>query len=611
MAKYARKVAEVNALHQQGRLNLDQLNAATAKFRSELDSTGQSGKLTFGGMVDNLKGVALGLAGAAGPLALMKKGLDDIKEAVDKARQATADSRVSIGSLRQLAESDQEFQGLKGKAEALFASGSVRSLDEGAGAVFALKSAGLLDEQSFSLFNRLGAKGIIGDIPGVARSVTQFSTAFGAKEAGTAQQILQKAFAAAKFSPASVEQLLATQPRVGAIAAAQGLTDEETFALTSVLSSSVGAEQAATLSTQFLAASGKLKGFDNLDITERVEKLKALHLSQPDLQKKLGSVEAATGFALASSNLDTIKSAEQSLIRANNDPGAINRQLGFADPESDASLTNQQVQNRSVLRNRRAGAFEDLRSGFYEQQRQDLRDFAAQGTLQRLLAAIPLGLSHVEQTASEFAVSGETFSNNARGALNANQQGVLDALTGNPLGGICGRSSWRCVGLIGKVSAKLPSFEMPKVPKGMKGQPITGEEFERMAAAIPKAIRARPTTDSSDPVSLWRFYLQGLWWSGLRLAESLQLRWDDAPGALVADFTGRRPMLRIPAESEKGNTHRLLTMAPEFAQLLQGVPQARRRGYVFTFPAECPRTIHSICQRVVKMGGCRGRGQAA
>ncbi|HMP08138.1 MAG TPA: phage integrase N-terminal SAM-like domain-containing protein [Lacipirellulaceae bacterium] len=125
---------------------------------------------------------------------------------------------------------------------------------------------------------------------------------------------------------------------------------------------------------------------------------------------------------------------------------------------------------------------------------------------------------------------------------------------------------------------KLPEFDMPKTAKGMKGRPITGEEFDRMLAAIPKGIKARPTTDGADPVGAMRFILEGLWWSGLRLGEALALRWTDAPGALVADFSGRRPMLRIPAESEKGNSHRTLPMAPEFAALLGRVPEARRRG---------------------------------
>ena len=74
----------------------------------------------------------------------------------------------------------------------------------------------------------------------------------------------------------------------------------------------------------------------------------------------------------------------------------------------------------------------------------------------------------------------------------------------------------------------------------------------------------------------------------------------------MADFTGRRPMLRIPAESEKGNTHRLLPMAPEFAELLDTVPVNRRRGHVFRFPADVPRSTHARCQRVVAIGKAAG-----
>lgn len=154
---------------------------------------------------------------------------------------------------------------------------------------------------------------------------------------------------------------------------------------------------------------------------------------------------------------------------------------------------------------------------------------------------------------------------------------------------------------------KLPEFDMPKQAKGMKGRPISMEEFERMLRAVPRGIQVRPKTAVSvDDVTPWRFYLRGLWSSGLRLTESLDLRWDDAPGALVADFTGRRPMLRIPAESEKGNTHRLLPMAPEFAELLETVSASHRRGFVFYFPADVPRTTHSVCQRIVAIGRAAG-----
>ena len=123
----------------------------------------------------------------------------------------------------------------------------------------------------------------------------------------------------------------------------------------------------------------------------------------------------------------------------------------------------------------------------------------------------------------------------------------------------------------------LPKFTMPKRVKGasmMRGRPITTEEFERMIEAVPIVVETAAAKS-------WKFYLQGLWASGLRLSESLTLRWDDKPGAIVVDLSGRRPMLRIPAEAEKGNRDRLLPITPEFATLLVSVPERERRGRVF------------------------------
>ena len=79
----------------------------------------------------------------------------------------------------------------------------------------------------------------------------------------------------------------------------------------------------------------------------------------------------------------------------------------------------------------------------------------------------------------------------------------------------------------------------------------------------------------------WRFFLHGLWLSGLRLEESLILSWDD-DAAITIDFRGRRPRLRIFAEAEKGHQDRLLPITPDFAQFLLGVAADHRRGPVFT-----------------------------
>jgi len=121
--------------------------------------------------------------------------------------------------------------------------------------------------------------------------------------------------------------------------------------------------------------------------------------------------------------------------------------------------------------------------------------------------------------------------------------------------------------------AKTPRIQMPKRPGTAKGRPITTEEFERLLDKTPEVvgIEAAPS---------WQHYLTGLWWGGLRLAESLDLWWD-RDDRLCIDLTGHHPMLAIPGELEKGGKDRLLPIAPEFAEFLFRTPGAERTGPVF------------------------------
>ncbi|REK13008.1 MAG: hypothetical protein DWQ37_10305 [Planctomycetota bacterium] len=143
---------------------------------------------------------------------------------------------------------------------------------------------------------------------------------------------------------------------------------------------------------------------------------------------------------------------------------------------------------------------------------------------------------------------------------------------------------------------KVPTIERPKRAKAsklMKGRPITTEEFERMlakvrAVVVPKPPKGKPVKPDpkqeladAERVESWKHYLRGLWFSGLRLGESLELSWDDRSDRISVDMSGKRPMLRIPAALEKGNQDRLLPMAPEFAEFLAEIPADQRAGYVF------------------------------
>lgn len=103
----------------------------------------------------------------------------------------------------------------------------------------------------------------------------------------------------------------------------------------------------------------------------------------------------------------------------------------------------------------------------------------------------------------------------------------------------------------------------------------------------------------------WTDYLNGLWLSGLRLAESLELYWD-RDDKLCVDVAGKRPMLRIPAALEKGNQDRMLPVAPEFAEWLAKIPKDKRTGRVFVPLSKlgkcCRPTRHSVGKVISAIG---------
>jgi integrase len=136
---------------------------------------------------------------------------------------------------------------------------------------------------------------------------------------------------------------------------------------------------------------------------------------------------------------------------------------------------------------------------------------------------------------------------------------------------------------------RMPKIQRAKTSKVMKGRAITTEEFERMLEAVGKVIvepnkgKAQKRSDRKPDlrrVPSWQDLIRGLWLSGLRLGEAMELHWSDVTKIRV-DMSGRHPMFRIPEESEKGNEDRVLPLSPEFAEWLYTVPKKNRRGHVF------------------------------
>lgn len=121
---------------------------------------------------------------------------------------------------------------------------------------------------------------------------------------------------------------------------------------------------------------------------------------------------------------------------------------------------------------------------------------------------------------------------------------------------------------------ETPKFRAPKGEK-MKGRPIVGEEHDRMLEAVAK-MEPRGGT-----VEQWQRFLNGLWWSGLRLGEALALSWDESEPVAVIMQPGYHHALRFQLGGQKAKRAELVPCAPEFAELLEATPEADRHGRVF------------------------------
>jgi integrase len=149
-----------------------------------------------------------------------------------------------------------------------------------------------------------------------------------------------------------------------------------------------------------------------------------------------------------------------------------------------------------------------------------------------------------------------------------------------------------------RMSPRVIHFEMPRMGPKAKGRPLTLEEVER---GLAKAEAVRPKDAAS-----WRFLILGLWAGGLRIGEAVNLSWDaEAPARVEATGEGRFQIV-LEAEAQKGNKKTVSPAAPEFAEMLQGVPQAERRGRVFKLATRRIDNASQTVAQIFKAAGVQG-----
>ena len=182
------------------------------------------------------------------------------------------------------------------------------------------------------------------------------------------------------------------------------------------------------------------------------------------------------------------------------------------------------------------------------------------------------------------------------------KQGVAETTIKGYLAHLKAAMNWAVRQRLLVVCPNFPRLHRAKRSGGtsMKGRPVKTDEFGRMLSATDSVVGKCKAAE-------WRFYLKGLWTSGLRLEESLDLWWDQQGKICPLFPVNGQPLFQIPGELEKGHTDRLLPMAPEFAMLLDTVPASDRIGPVFSLNGKRGRLgSNQVSKNLSKIGKAAG-----
>ena len=162
---------------------------------------------------------------------------------------------------------------------------------------------------------------------------------------------------------------------------------------------------------------------------------------------------------------------------------------------------------------------------------------------------------------------------------------------------------WASHPTIGMVDT-MPLIKKPSLTEEKaKGRPINLEEFERLKMKV-EAVVGQEATDSFVRL------LDGLWLSGLRLGESMNLYWQRSRDRqIVVRESSSGIKLEIPGRAQK--RRRFLDYVPheDFQQFLSQTPKPCRKGQVFTPLNRKGRVftrVDTVSKRISRMGELAG-----
>ena len=258
----------------------------------------------FGRFSQQVTAIATGYLSVQAAAGLASRAIRAVVEEQEKAAEVAREARGGVGLLKQVARDEAHLQALIATGKEMRARGGSPDLDSAMRDVFRIESAGLMDFKD--TFIDLQRKNVI-DEPGLfAKGISTLLASRGAEETGDVEQIMSKAFAASKFNPAEVEQLLEAAARGGGFARTIGVSDEAMLAAAAISSEASGeARVGGTRSMALMRSLSQKEEFIGAGMTlrEMIEDILSRHMSAVQLQAFIGESRAFQGFQDIAGNL--------------------------------------------------------------------------------------------------------------------------------------------------------------------------------------------------------------------------------------------------------------------------------------------------------------------
>lgn len=187
------------------------------------------------------------------------RALNEMAAAREQAAQAQEQAYVDIGSLSQLATTEEKMQKLLDVTNQLYGMGVGTNRAEAGKLTFSLESAGILDQ--YKLFGELAGKAVLSQADEFVKAIGALRSSMGEEETGTVRDMLNKAFGASGESPSRAPEIMIGAAKAGVSAKQLGISDEELFAAEALMATSkAGAEEGATYLNQMLRSLGSKEG---------------------------------------------------------------------------------------------------------------------------------------------------------------------------------------------------------------------------------------------------------------------------------------------------------------------------------------------------------------